>query len=121
LGWSKLKDAGKGINNAVSGVGKNTLATTGEKLATAEIAIATEVGEHGLTKVVTSGQKLITSGQKLISSAWKYGGCQIAETGLREGLNKAADTLSHFALEKFQPQISSTIQSKVRDNFLSHI
>jgi len=31
MGWRNLKDASKGIKNAVSGVSKNTLASAGEK------------------------------------------------------------------------------------------
>ena len=42
---------------------------------------------------------------------------KVGETAAREGLNYAADALSHFAMEQFKPQISDHIQQKVMTNF----
>lgn len=44
-------------------------------------------------------------------------GIATGEAAVREGLNKVAASLSHFALEQFKPQISASIQNKVNTKF----
>lgn len=50
------------------------------------------------------------SGKNLKSLAIKQIVVSTGEATAREGLNYLADTISHLALEKFKPLISTTIQ-----------
>jgi len=102
MGWGKLKDAGRGIKNLVVGAGKEVLEQAGTRVVTNGRAI---------------GQTLVQSGKNLKSLVFKQIGVSVGEAATREVLNKAADTLSHFALEQFKPQISESIQCKVNAKF----
>ncbi|CAF1195636.1 unnamed protein product [Rotaria magnacalcarata] len=102
MGFSAIKDAGKGIQTFVTGVGE-------------------EVLEQAGTKIITDGkavsQVLVMTGKNLKGLAIKQIGVTIGENALREGLTKVADFSSHFVLEQLKPQISTMIQSKVSDKF----
>lgn len=102
VGISGIKDAGKGLQNVVSGVGE-------------------EVLEQAGTKVVTDGksigQVLIQTGKNLKSLAIKQIGVTIGQNALKEGLNKIADISSNFLLEQMNSQISASIQNRVIDKF----
>ncbi|CAF4453722.1 unnamed protein product, partial [Rotaria socialis] len=102
MGFSAIKDTGKGIQNLVTGVGE-------------------EVLEQAGTKIITDGkavsQVLVTTGKNLKSLAIKQIGVTIGENALREGLTTVADFSSHFVLEQLKPQVSAMIQSKVSDQF----
>lgn len=102
MGWQSVKDAGKGIKNLAVGVGEEVLEQAG-----------TQVFINGKT----IGKTLVQTGTSLKSLAFKQMMVSTGEAAMREGLNKVADSLSHFALEQLKPQISSSIQSKVNTKF----
>ncbi|EAS05901.2 helicase carboxy-terminal domain protein (macronuclear) [Tetrahymena thermophila SB210] len=102
MGYQVAKDAGKGVKNLVVGVGEEVLEQAGTKV---------------VTNCKTIGNTLIKSGKNLKSLAFKQVGVETGQAAMREGLNKAADSLSHFALEQFKPQISESIQNKVNTKF----
>ncbi|CAF4608862.1 unnamed protein product, partial [Rotaria magnacalcarata] len=89
MGFSAIKDAGKGIQTFVTGVGE-------------------EVLEQAGTKIITDGkavsQVLVMTGKNLKGLAIKQIGVTIGENALREGLTKVADFSSHFVLEQLTPQ-----------------
>ncbi|CAM4831531.1 unnamed protein product [Rotaria magnacalcarata] len=102
MGFSAIKDAGKGIQTLVTGVGEEVLEQAGTNIITGGKAVS---------------QVLVTTGKKFKSLAIKQIGVTIGENALREGLTKVADFSSHFVLEQLKPQISAMIQSKVSDKF----
>ncbi|CAF4381932.1 unnamed protein product, partial [Rotaria magnacalcarata] len=102
MGFSAIKDAGKGIQTLVTGVGEEVLEQAGTKIITEGKAVS---------------QVLVTTGKNLKGLAIKQIGVTIGENALREGLTKVADFSSHFLLEQLKPQISAMIQSKVSDKF----
>ncbi|CAF4429060.1 unnamed protein product, partial [Rotaria magnacalcarata] len=75
MGFSAIKDAGKGIQTFVTGVGE-------------------EVLEQAGTKIITDGkavsQVLVMTGKNLKGLAIKQIGVTIGENALREGLTKVA-------------------------------
>lgn len=83
MGLQGMKDAGKGIQNIVVGVEKEALE---------------QVGARAITNGKAIGATLLSTGKNLKSFAFAQIGVGIGEAGLREGLNKVADKLSHFAL-----------------------
>jgi preprotein translocase subunit SecA len=102
MGWGKIKDAGKGAQNLIVGVGEEVLEQAG-----------TQVVMNG--KAV--GKTLVQSGKNLKSLAFKQIGVATGEAAGREVLNKVADSISHLALEQFKPKISEWIQTKVNARF----
>jgi hypothetical protein len=102
MGWQAVKDAGKGVKNLAVGVGEEVLEQAGTRV---------------VTNGKTIGNTLVQSGKNLKSLAFKQMGVATGEAAMREGLNKVADSLSHFALEQFKPQISLSIQNKVNTKF----
>lgn len=102
MGLQGIKDAGKGIKNLAVGVSEEALEQAGTQL---------------FINGKTIGKTLVQSGKSLKSLAFAQIGVVTCEAAAREGFNKVADTLSHLALEKFKPQISSSVQNKVNNKF----
>ncbi|CAF1369972.1 unnamed protein product [Didymodactylos carnosus] len=98
MGFSAIKNAGKGVQTLVTSVGEEVLEQAGTKLITDGKAVS---------------QVVVETGKNLKSLAVKQIGVTVGETAVREGLNKAADVSSHFVLEQLKPQLSASIQSKV--------
>jgi hypothetical protein len=59
----------------------------------------------------------LKSAQNLKILAFKPAVASNIQAGVREGLNKLADSISHFAMEQFKPQISQSVQTKVNNKF----
>jgi hypothetical protein len=102
MGMQAVKDAGKGIQNIVKGVGEEVLEQAGTQVITNGKAI---------------GETLKQCSKSLKSCALKKTGVTISEAAGREGLNKLVDFSSHFIFEQLKSQISSSIQNKVNDKF----
>ncbi|CAF1433891.1 unnamed protein product [Adineta steineri] len=102
MGYSKLKDAGKAVK------------TLGEKT-------TTELLEQGIAQSMinkkTIGQTLTQSGKNLKSLAFKYTGVKMGEAVVREGLNSGIQYLSTFSFHLIKPQISESVQSRIRSTF----
>ena len=102
-GLSGLKDAGKGINTAMTAAGQEVLEQT------TTLAIS-----NGKTVTKTALEAL----SKLKSLAHKQVATAVCEAAAREVGYKAMDLLSHFSMEQIRPAISNVIQSKVQDRFM---
>lgn len=59
-----------------------------------------------LTNGKTISNNLVKSGENLKYLALNVMVTKTGEAVMREGLNKVADSLSHFGLEQFKPKIS---------------
>ncbi|CAG0894755.1 unnamed protein product, partial [Cyprideis torosa] len=102
LGFSKWKDAAKGIETVTSGAGK-------------------EVLEQAATQVITN-QKAVAAtlkatGQNLKSLTCKFIATKGAEAATREALNMGIQILSNLCFESLKPEISASVQSSVRRSF----
>jgi len=102
MGYSKLKDAGKGIKNLAQGVGTEALEQAGTQFA---------------TNAKTVGQTMAQTGKNLKSLAFKYTGVKAGEALVREGLNSGVQYLASFSFDLIRPQICESVQSKVRAKF----
>ena len=102
MGLQSLKDAGKGINNVVNGVKSEVLEQAGTNL---------------IINGRSVGTKLIQTGKNLKSLAFKQTLTATGEAVLREGLNKAVDSLSHLVMDELKPMISEVIHNKVQSKF----
>ncbi len=102
MGWQALKDAGKGVKNLAVGVGEEVLE---------------QVGTRVITNGKAVGTALVQTGKNLKKLMIAQIGVATGEAAMREGLNRAADSFSHFAMEQFRPNISYFIQSKVKPRF----
>lgn len=102
MGWDKIKDAGKGAQNLIVGLEKEAIEQTGTRLIINGKAVSETVK---------------TTASSLKSLAWKQTITSVGEAGAREILNKAADGLSHYAMDQLKPQIASSIQQKVQNKF----
>ncbi len=101
-GFSKIKDAGKGIATI-----------TGEG--------AKEFVEAGATQFISNGktvaQQMTKAGTNLKSLAYKYVGTKAGEAIVREGLNNGVQYLSNLSFDIIKPQICEHIQEKVKKTF----
>ncbi|CAF4986969.1 unnamed protein product [Rotaria sp. Silwood1] len=102
MGISAIKDAGKGVQNVIKGVGQEMLEQAGTKVITDGKAV---------------GQILVQSGKNLESLALKQIGVTTGENILKESLCKVANITSNFTLDQFKPHISTSIQRKVSSKF----
>ncbi|CAF1444874.1 unnamed protein product [Adineta steineri] len=102
MGYSKLKDAGKGVKTLVGSAGTEALE---------------QAGTHFVTNTKTIGQTLTQSGKNLKSLAFKYTGVKAGEAVAREGLNSGIQHLSTFSFHLIKPQISESVQSRIRSTF----
>ena len=103
MGWSKMKDAGKGVKTLLAGAGKK------EAL---ELA-----GARVVSNGQTISQTLVVSGNNLKSLACQQVVVGTCEAAGREVLNIAVDTLSNLALEQCKSRISESIQCRVEQKF----
>ncbi len=102
MGFTKMKDAAKGVKNAVSGVAKGALEESGKAV---------------ITSGQSAAQKMITSNANLHSLAWKYIGVKAAETAAREALNQGVKALSNYTFDCLKPSISQSVQNNVWTSF----
>lgn len=102
MGWQALKDAGKGVTNLVAGLSEEVLEQAG-----------TQVIMNGRAM----GATLVQSTQQLQVLAFRQVGITVVESGAREVLNHAANTLSHVCFEQFKPKIVLSIRDKVSVKF----
>ena len=102
MGWQALKDAGKGVKNLAVGVGEEVLE---------------QIGTRVITNGKAVGTALVQTGKNLKKLMIAQIGVATGEAAMREGLNRAADSFSHFAMEQFRPNISYFIQGKVKPRF----
>ncbi|CAF3169263.1 unnamed protein product [Rotaria sp. Silwood2] len=102
MGFSSIKDAGKGVQTIVSGARQEVLEQAGTKL---------------LTSGKSAGTTLIQTGKNLRSLTVKFTCVTVGEAALREGLNKIADIGSNFMLEQMKTQISASVQNRVSSKF----
>jgi preprotein translocase subunit SecA len=99
MGYSKLKDAGKGVKTLVGSAGTEALEQAGTQFA---------------ANTKTIGQTVAQTGKNLKSLAFKYTGVKAGEAVAREGLNSGVQYLSKFSFDLIKPQISESVQSKIR-------
>ncbi|CAF2102630.1 unnamed protein product [Rotaria magnacalcarata] len=102
MGYSKLKDAGKGVKTLVGSAGTEALEQAGAQLA---------------TNTKTISETVVQTGKNLKSLAFKYTGVKAGEAVVREGLNSGVQYLSKFSFDLIKPQISESVQSKIRVMF----
>ncbi|CAF1257950.1 unnamed protein product [Rotaria sp. Silwood1] len=106
IGLSPLKDAAKGAQNLVVGVGE-------------------EVLEQAGTRVITNGrsvyQTLNVARKNLNSLAVKHIAVTIQKNIIRECLSKSMDVSSHFLLNQWKPKVSESIQREVYTKFCGSI
>ncbi|CAF2645365.1 unnamed protein product [Rotaria sp. Silwood2] len=102
MGFSAIKDAGKGVKTLVTAAGEGVLEQAGTKLVTSEKA---------------SCQVVVTTGKNLRSLAIKQVEVTVGENVLRESLNKLSDAEFNFVLEQLKPHILNSIQNKVINEF----
>lgn len=102
MGWSAIKDAGRGVSTVVSNVNR-------------------EAWEQAAIEMLRNGKSLgkiiSTETKQLVSALPNYIGFSVGETAAREVLNNAADTLSNFCFEKFKPRIAQSVSEKVQVKF----
>ena len=98
MGYSKLKDAGKGLKNTVQSVGTEALEQAGTQFA---------------SNTKTVGQTMVQTGKNLKSLAFKYTSVKMGEAVVREGLNSGVQYLSTFSFDLIKPQISESVQSRI--------
>ncbi|CAF4590118.1 unnamed protein product, partial [Rotaria sp. Silwood2] len=99
MGYSKLKDAEKGVKTLVGSAGTEALEQAGTQFA---------------TNTKTIGQTVAQTGKNLKNLAFKYTGVKGSETVVREGLNSGVEYLSKFSFDLIKPKISESVQSKIR-------
>ncbi|CAF4375751.1 unnamed protein product [Didymodactylos carnosus] len=99
MGYSKLKDVGKGVKTLVGSAGTEALEQAGTQFA---------------TNTKTSCQTVAQTGKNLKSLAFKCTGVKAGEAVVREGLNSGVQYLSKFSFDLIKPQISESVQSKIR-------
>ncbi|CAF4749606.1 unnamed protein product, partial [Rotaria sp. Silwood2] len=99
MGYSKLKDAGKGVKTLAGSAGTEALEQAGTQFA---------------TNTKTIGQTVAQTGKNLKSLAFKYTSVKAGEAVVREGLNSGVQYLSKFSFDLIKPQISESVQSKIR-------
>ncbi|CAF4600728.1 unnamed protein product, partial [Didymodactylos carnosus] len=102
MGYSKLKDAGKGIK---------TLAGT------ASTEVLEQAGTQFATNTKTISQTFTQAGKNLKSLAFEYTGVKAGEAVVREGLNSGIQYLSTFSFHLIKPQISEPVQARIRSTF----
>jgi len=102
MGWQSIKNAGRAVQNIAIGQSETVLAQAG--------AGAAESGR-------SVGQTLVQRTQQLKSVVFPYMGATVAETGAREVLNHAVNTLSRFCFQNFKPKIAQSIYSHVEVKF----
>ncbi|CAF2144698.1 unnamed protein product [Rotaria magnacalcarata] len=102
MGYSKLKDAGKGVKTLVGSAGKEAVEQAGTQL---------------VTNTKTIGETVVQTGKNLKNLAFKYTGVKAGEAVVREGLNSGVQYLSKFSFDLIKPQISESVQSKIRVMF----
>ncbi|CAF4844118.1 unnamed protein product, partial [Rotaria sp. Silwood1] len=102
MGYSKLKDAGKGIKTLVGSAGTEAVE---------------QVGTQFATNAKTIGQTVTQTGKNLKGLAFKYTGVKAGEAIVREGLNSGIQYLSNFSFDLIESQISELVQSRIRSTF----
>ncbi len=98
LGWQSLKNAGRGVNNLMTGVGQEALE---------------QAGTHAIMNGKTLGQRLLQESRNLRVLAFQQVGVSVAEAGAREGLNQLVNKFSHFQFARYQSEIQRAIRSNV--------
>ena len=103
LGWSAIKDAGKGVNTFASGV-------------------VQEAAEQGVTQLVANGNAVVqtvkSSTKELGWLATKCVATGVAETVGREALNAAADCMMKHCFSRWKPQIVGCVRQEVDSKFV---
>lgn len=110
LGFSKLKDAGKGVSSVVSGEA-NKLAQEAVK-ETAEAAASQFV-----SNAKTVGKEMVKTGKNLKGLAIKFTGVKVGEAVVREGMNSGVQYLTNMSMDAIKPTICLEIQQKVESRF----
>lgn len=102
LGWQPLYDAGKGMNNLLTGLREEVLEQAGTLI---------------IMNSKTIGRTLVESSRELQILAFKQVGVTVAEAGSREILNHVVDTFSRFSFEQYKSKIASSIQHRIEIKF----
>ena len=102
VGFSRLKDAVKGVQTLTSEVSR-------------------EVLEPAATSIVTNtevlGQVMMTTSHHSKGLAFKFVAVKAGEAVVREGINTGIQCLSNFSFELLKPKICDLIQSRVKSAF----
>ena len=102
MGYSKFKDAGKGLQTIVS---------------SGSTEIVEQAGTQLVTNAKTIGQTVTETGKNLTNLALKYTGVKVGEAIVRESLNSGIQYLSNFSFHLIKPQISESVQLRIQDKF----
>ena len=104
-GYGNLKDAAKGAGTITSEATKEGLEQAGSCLV-----------QNGKT----AGEQLLKTGKNLKSLVFKCTGVKAGEAVVREGLNSGVQYLTNLSLDLVKPQISESIQQRVKTVFCKH-
>lgn len=102
MGFSKIKDAAKGVKSVTTGVAKGALEQSGGQI---------------ISQGQTIAQTMQVSGANLNSLTWKYIGVKATETAAREMLNQGIQALSNYSFDHLKPKICQSVQSNVWRSF----